>query len=883
MILIYVCILLLYTNLLYIGYVTNSTGQLEFRDGLLVEALRNGHWLILDELNLAPSDVLEALNRLLDDNKELLIPETGEIIRPAPGFTLFATQNPPGIYGGRKPLSRAFKNRFLELSVCDLPLNEVEEIITHSCGIPLKFSTMLVKTMSELQIHRQKSTLFQGKYGSITTRDLIKWGKRQPTTVLDVAKEGYMLIAEKLRSIDEKLLVAEILNKVCKTQLNIEELYIEPNSTESKIIGKKSNKKEKSTTTTAVEEDNIYNLNTVQNQVRSGDMNIEGMSNIAITATMRRMWELVNRAMKQNEPMLLIGETGCGKTTVCQLYAASQQQHIRILNCHQSTETADLIGGLRPIRGRENIKNSVITDIMEIIQKLAISMNITDTTTDSTTASTAAMNLTEKRESPVVALSNTTTIFNNYTNFKLIYDIIQLHSTTENDNNTDTTTVILDKMNNLDESILKSVLDEMSTITSLLLTQLEEDEVEGSQSPMKRSRREESSSNMEEHSSSITKEYYHEMLEQINQALLNWQRCKSLFEWADGPLIEAMKQGDVFVIDEINLAEDAVIERLNSVLESGRSITLAEKGGLSSEVIIAHPRFKLLATMNPGGDVGKRELSPALRSRFTEIWIPSATNAEDIILIVQEILSFHKNITLNIPNTSSNNDIIISDISNQIGRFMIEFMNWMNVQCSKFMLNGLQISVREILAWAKFINQSQPKNINDIYIAYIHGAFMIILDGLGIGMSISREKIRLLKLDCFGFLSQQCIQQNILKKEGKECSLDSLFDMRDFFLSTTTSTTSTSSPAVTVGPAIEMSKTSTEFTVGKFSISLGPLLIKEHSSSEEHSSASEHSMEITGNTTQREYVLDARITSLNLGRILRAMQLPRAILLEGKQ
>lgn len=64
-----------------------------------------------DELNLAPSDILEALNRLLDDNRELLIPETGEIVRPAPGFFLFATQNPPGAYGGRKPLSRAFRNR----------------------------------------------------------------------------------------------------------------------------------------------------------------------------------------------------------------------------------------------------------------------------------------------------------------------------------------------------------------------------------------------------------------------------------------------------------------------------------------------------------------------------------------------------------------------------------------------------------------------------------------------------------------------------------------------------------------------------------------------------------------------------------------------------
>lgn len=70
--------------------------------GVLVEAMRKGHWIVLDELNLAPTDVLEALNRVLDDNRELFIPETQTTIKAHPSFRLFATQNPPGLYGGRK-------------------------------------------------------------------------------------------------------------------------------------------------------------------------------------------------------------------------------------------------------------------------------------------------------------------------------------------------------------------------------------------------------------------------------------------------------------------------------------------------------------------------------------------------------------------------------------------------------------------------------------------------------------------------------------------------------------------------------------------------------------------------------------------------------------
>ena len=98
-------------------YSTDSNGKLCFRDGLLVQALKHGHWVILDELNLAPSEVLEALNRLLDDNRELYIPETNETVKPHQNFRLFATQNPCGVYGGRKPLSKAFRNRFVEMHV----------------------------------------------------------------------------------------------------------------------------------------------------------------------------------------------------------------------------------------------------------------------------------------------------------------------------------------------------------------------------------------------------------------------------------------------------------------------------------------------------------------------------------------------------------------------------------------------------------------------------------------------------------------------------------------------------------------------------------------------------------------------------------------------
>ena len=104
--------------------------------------MRKGWWIVLDELNLAPSDVLEALNRLLDDNRELFVPELQETIAPHPHFALFATQNPPGVtYGGRKTLSKAFRNRFMEIHVGDIPDDELRIILNKRCDVCLLYTS----------------------------------------------------------------------------------------------------------------------------------------------------------------------------------------------------------------------------------------------------------------------------------------------------------------------------------------------------------------------------------------------------------------------------------------------------------------------------------------------------------------------------------------------------------------------------------------------------------------------------------------------------------------------------------------------------------------------------------------------------------------------
>jgi midasin len=45
--------------------------------------------------------------------------------------------------------------------------------------------------------------------------------------------------------------------------------------------------------------------------------------------------------------------------------------------------------------------------------------------------------------------------------------------------------------------------------------------------------------------------------------------------------------------------------------------------------------------MNPGGDYGKKELSPALRNRFTEIWVPPVIDLDELQgIALERYLSF---------------------------------------------------------------------------------------------------------------------------------------------------------------------------------------------------------------------------------------------------
>ncbi|XP_052755953.1 midasin isoform X2 [Galleria mellonella] len=628
----------------YIGsYASDANGKLVFQEGILVEAMRKGHWIILDELNLAPSDVLEALNRVLDDNRELFIPETQQVVKADPNFMLFATQNPPGLYGGRKMLSRAFRNRFVELHFDEIPRKELETILHQRCHVPPAYSKKMIAVMAELQVRRRGSAAVQGKDGFITLRDLFRWGQRYKHAAKEmltdekfydwdqhIADEGYLILAGKVRQTDERTIIEEVIEKHIKRKVSPNDLF------------------SLHQTTSPVTKSILETI--INNQLKE-------FSHVVWTYNMRRLAVLIAKAFTFDEPVLLVGETGCGKTTICQVLATLTECKLLSVNCHMHTESSDFLGGLRPVRQYKNDGR--------------------------------------------------------------------------------------------------------------------------------------------------------------------------LFEWVDGPLIKAMQDGDMFLADEISLADDSVLERLNSLLEPERQLVLSEKAMEANSdivVITAHKKFHIIGTMNPGGDFGKKELSPALRNRFTEIWCDNVSSRVDLLVVLEKSVS--RGISL------GNQE----DGSSGIGSSILDFTDWLK---HSEVTNKFPFSIRDLLSWVNFINATVAKGLLDTPEAYVHGACMTFLDCFGTALTghIDSETLALLRKTAINFLLNQ------IETVGNEY----LENLREMLSNKQTAFTAESDV--------------TKFGVKPFYIEVGP-----------HNDLS--------NETQK-FTFTAPTTGSNTLRLLRGLQLNKAILLEG--
>ena len=113
--------------------------------------------------------------------------------------------------------------------------------------------------------------------------------------------------------------------------------------------------------------------------------------------------------------------------------------------------------------------------------------------------------------------------------------------------------------------------------------------------------------------------------------------------------------------------QNKFIKYLCLFLEPERKLLLAEKGsniGGEPCEVTAKDGFIFVGTMNPGGDYGKKELSPALRNRFTEIWCEGCSQRSDLIAVIEH------NLTPGLVFKNAQNG------TSSVGSALVDFVEW---------------------------------------------------------------------------------------------------------------------------------------------------------------------------------------------------------------
>jgi len=118
--------------------------------------------------------------------------------------------------------------------------------------------------------------------------------------------------------------------------------------------------------------------------------------------------------------------------------------------------------------------------------------------------------------------------------------------------------------------------------------------------------------------------------------------------------------------------------------------------------------------MNPGGDFGKKELSPALNNRFTSIWVPTIDDDAEL------------------------EAILTSRLDPPYRLLTTKLLSFWKFYEQHVAFSARQVlSIRDLLTWIQFINTTGAEVGPPV--SYVHGAHVAFIDGIGLGVGVSEE------------------------------------------------------------------------------------------------------------------------------------------------
>jgi MoxR-like ATPase len=156
------------------GYVPEGKDKIIWHDGVLVQAMRSGSFLFIDEANRMPTRTLNVLLGVLSRGAVVLTEHGSEEVVAQPAFQVVMAMNLGRGYAVNT-LDEALLNRFpITLEYRYLPPKEEVELLVAETGLSREVAETMVKVAEETRAKRKNHELL----GEITPRGLIAWAQK---------------------------------------------------------------------------------------------------------------------------------------------------------------------------------------------------------------------------------------------------------------------------------------------------------------------------------------------------------------------------------------------------------------------------------------------------------------------------------------------------------------------------------------------------------------------------------------------------------------------------------------------------------------------------------------------------------------------------------
>jgi MoxR-like ATPase len=326
-----------------------------FEPGPIVQAMINGECLLLDEMDLANPTVRSRINGLLDARGKLCIQgfNGGKPFKPHPSFRIFACTNGTSVVGRQKS-DPAFLDRWVRVPVEGLDKADITQICEHkfSGKIPAKRLAEVIDFHMAMA-SAAETKLIGGREAeySFTLRNMFRVLQRFVRYAGTSKEQKYQQVIMRREA---------------------EEIYLEGmvEERDRKFVGDELNIRFSGATADDVKQSRGFKPNPAMPGTilvektadghKLGDASIKRLDccteNIPaferpyiITERVAKVLYQLFKAVENHENVLLVGEKGCGKTTIAEYLAHLRNQTFRDQVFDATSDPSTMIGNYGPM------------------------------------------------------------------------------------------------------------------------------------------------------------------------------------------------------------------------------------------------------------------------------------------------------------------------------------------------------------------------------------------------------------------------------------------------------------------------------------------------------------------------------------------------------